>query len=147
MAILASARDLFLTRTAPVLSSILIADRLNEENANKVASPNPLNTLLWDSGTAEALDYLFAEDARAFFDSSFVERQQAAVTHHNAAVDDYRFHVGSFGRIHQVGIDIVERYLIECVAIDQHQVGALALLNRANLFFHVQRACAADSRE
>src|SRR6185295_7097441 len=86
---------------------------------------------------AQALDYSFAKHTRAFFDGSLIECQQLPVAHNDLAINNHRLHVGSFSRIHEIRIDIVERYLIQRVAVDEDQIRALPLLYRANLFLQV----------
>ena len=69
-------------------------------------------------GGAEAFDDAVAEGAGVVFDGGLVEGQETAVAHDDAAVDDDGFDVGGFGGVDQIGIDVVERDLIQRVAID-----------------------------
>src|SRR5258708_31030760 len=83
---------------------------------------------LWlRSKSPQASDHLISEPSRAGFNFLFLHSQELPVAHHDAAVDYHGPHVGSLGRINQVGIDIVERYLIEVVKVDYDQVGSLTI--------------------
>ena len=67
-----------------------------------------------------------------------------AFAHHQATVDDHGFHVGRFGGVNQVGIDVVERYLVKRVAIDEDYIRSLAFFDRADLFLHMKRTGTAN---
>src|ERR1044072_1380671 len=102
-----------------------------------LASLSPHTVGLLRVRTGQALDYSFTKDTRAFLDGSLIERQQAPVAHNDLSVNNHRLHVRSFGRIHEIRIDIVERYLIQSVAVNEDQIRTLSLLYRSNLFLQV----------
>ena len=77
-------------------------------------------------GHGEAFDDFVAEGAGVGFDGRFVQGQETTIAHDDAAVDDDGLDVGGFGRVDQVRVDVVERDLIEGVAIDEQDVGAFA---------------------
>ena len=93
---------------------------------------------------AQALDDAFAVTTRVGLNCFFVEGQQTAVAHHDAAFDDHGLDVARFGRVNQIRIDIVERCLIQGVEVDDDEIGALPLLDRSNFLLEMQRARAAN---
>ena len=62
---------------------------------------------------AQAFQHLIAENPRTLLDCRFIQREQSPVAHYHTPVNNYGFDVESFGGINEVGIDIVERYLIQ----------------------------------
>jgi hypothetical protein len=61
-------------------------------------------------------------------------------------VDDHRPHVGGFDRIGEVGHRVVERDETVLVEVDDHDVGTLADLERADLLIEAERARSPDRR-
>src|SRR6185436_19388539 len=71
----------------------------------------------------------------------------AAIAHYEAAVDDDALDVGGFGGVDEIRIDVVERYLIERIAIDDQQIRALSRLEGADFIPKVQRLRTANRGE
>src|SRR5437667_7834004 len=94
---------------------------------------------LWlRSKSSQASSHLITEPSRAGFNFLFVQRQEAPVAHHNAAVNYYRFYIIRFGGVNEVGINVVKRNLVKRVAFDNYQIGALPLFYRSNFGFQMQ---------
>src|SRR5215207_9260781 len=69
----------------------------------------------------EAARDALADGARLLFDESIVEREQAALAHDDAPLDDDRAHVPGLRRVDEVRVDVVARRLVQRVEADDDE--------------------------
>src|SRR5688572_19095231 len=103
---------------------------------SKIRFPAPLFRMLELLG--EALDDFGAVRVCVSLYSIFVEGEQTTVEHHVAAIDHYGVHVGGFGGVNQMGINVIEGCLMRAVKADCDYDGTLANLDRADHVFHMK---------
>src|SRR5262249_48415336 len=72
-------------------------------------------------------------------DLGLVRGDEPTVAHHEAAVDEDGVHVRRLDRVRQVRHDVVQRYQVVLVQLDDHHVGPLAGLERADEMIEAER--------
>src|SRR5258708_7870667 len=86
----------------------------------------------------EAFHQLWDPLGQAPVDLLAVDSQELAVLHHHVAIDHHRAHVAAD---HDVGgdeVDVLDRHLVELVALDQQDVGLLADREAADFLLQAQ---------
>src|ERR1700682_3579989 len=81
---------------------------------------------------SQALGHLITESPRAGFNFLFVQRQKPPVAHHATSVNYHAFYIIRLSRVNEIGIDIIERNLVERIAFDDRDIRALSVFYRAN---------------